>query len=152
MIGPAAARFLRDLVLVLSLLLVCCLYVTRCLAIPRVVLGPSMRPTLEAGDRVVVDLWTYRRRPPRPGEVVLLDGPGEVPLVKRVTSGPLARDRVPASSPFGRAEANEDWFVVRGDNEAESTDSRQFGPVPRHRFRGRVLFRYWPPGRGWRIR
>ena len=27
------------------------------------------------GDRVLVDRWTYRHRPPRLGEVVLLDAP-----------------------------------------------------------------------------
>ena len=30
-----------------------------------------MEPTLVPGDRVLVDLWTYRQRPPEPGEIVL---------------------------------------------------------------------------------
>jgi inner membrane protease subunit 1 len=39
---------------------------------------------------------------------------------------------------------------VRGDNEAASTDSRHFGPVPRRAVRGRVLYRYGPPARAGR--
>jgi inner membrane protease subunit 1 len=40
---------------------------------------------------------------------------------------------------------------VRGDNPDASTDSRHFGPVPFTALRGRVVYRYAPPGRaGWR--
>ncbi len=39
---------------------------------------------------------------------------------------------------------------VRGDNQAASTDSRDFGPVPLTWLAGRVVYRYAPPGRtGW---
>jgi hypothetical protein len=37
--------------------------------------------------------------------------------------------------------------VVRGDNEALSTDSRHFGPVDADALRGRVIFRYHPEHR-----
>lgn len=135
MSGSLTLRFLRDLLVVLGILAVTALYVTRSLAIPWVVLGSSMKPTLQPGDRVVVDLWTYRQRPPRPGEIALVEGLGEAPLVKRVAPG-----------------ADREHFLVLGDNEAESADSRQFGAVPRHRFRGRILVRYWPPDRAGPIR
>jgi signal peptidase I len=36
----------------------------------------SMQPTVRAGDRVLVDKLTLRRRAPRRGEVVVLRGPG----------------------------------------------------------------------------
>jgi hypothetical protein len=39
---------------------------------------------------------------------------------------------------------HEPVFWVEGDRGDLSADSRLFGPVPRSRFRGRVLFRYWP--------
>jgi hypothetical protein len=42
------------------------------------------------------------------------------------------------------------WVDVRGDNEAASTDSRQFGLIPRSHLAGRVIYRYGPVGRtGW---
>jgi hypothetical protein len=40
--------------------------------------------------------------------------------------------------------------VVRGDNEAASTDSRHFGPVDHRAVSGRVIYRYHPEHRrGW---
>jgi signal peptidase I len=102
------------------------------LAAPWTVAGPSMMPTLRAGDRVVVDRWTYRHRPPRAGEVVLLAMPGGSSLVKRVA------DPAGASRP---------GVWVLGDNPAASADSRVFGPVPAEWAIGRVVWRYWPPQR-----
>ena len=119
------------------------LAVTHWVAIPWMVVGPSMEPALEHGDLVLIDRWSYRARVPRPGEIALLDGPGGLPLVKRVVRGPLPRkerigDLVDPTRP------GEPLFWVEGDNRDLSADSRQFGPVPRGRFRGRVFFRYWP--------
>ena len=123
---------------------------TRFLALPWIVLGNSMEPTLNPGDRVLVDLWTYRQRAPLPGEIVLLQGPlpGEPVLIKRVETLPLAeqpdiRERFWPND--GAASTGVVW--VRGDNEARSVDSRSFGPVPIDRIRGRVVLRYWPPSR-----
>jgi nickel-type superoxide dismutase maturation protease len=119
---------IRVLVATLLVLLAMIVLCTRFIAIPWTVDGTSMAPTLSQGDRVLVDLWTFRRRPPEAGEMVLLDGPGAVRMVKRVSN---ARP--------------ENGFVhVLGDNPDSSVDSRQFGPVPREAIRGRVFFRYWP--------
>ena len=89
-----------------------------------------MAPTLRHGDQVLV--WWSRRPRPRPGTVVVVALPAERGLgVKRLR----------AVEPDGRL-----W--VEGDNEAGSTDSRQFGGVPGAALRGRVLLRIWPrPGR-----
>ena len=134
-------RFVSRLVIVLACALACVLLTTSFVAVPWVVAGPSMEPTLYAGDHVIVDLWTYRRRAPREGEVVLLDAPWGGPIVKRVA--PPVPD--PADAGSGR-------YRVLGDNEAESADSRTFGSVERGRFRGRVLWRYWPLSRAGSIR
>lgn len=119
------------------------LAVTRWVAIPWMVVGPSMAPTLEHGDLVLIDRWTYGRRDPQPGEIALLEGPGGLPLVKRVLGGPVPRgDRI--GDLVDPTKPREPLFWVEGDNRTLSADSRQFGPVPRARFRGRVFFRYWP--------
>lgn len=113
----------------------------RWVARPFAVSGPSMQPALLEGDRVLVDLWTYRRRAPRPGEIALVEPESGDPLLKRVASEAIRGEA------FG-----ESAFLVLGDNPAHSDDSRRFGPVPRERLRGRAFWRYWPPSRAGSIR
>ncbi len=95
-----------------------------------VVAGDSMQPAFAAGDR----LWIGPAVRLRPGQVVAVADP-RLParlLVKRV-------HRIDG-----------DQVDVRGDNQAASTDSRHFGPVPRSSLAGRVFYRYAPPHRaGW---
>ena len=98
--------------------------------------GASMEPALRDGDRVLVSRLVYWLRPPRPGDVGLA-------RVAAVPGG-LTVKRVVALCDDGR-------LVLQGDNLAFSTDSRHFGPVPRHAVLGRVWFRYWPPDRRGRL-
>lgn len=139
--------FLRDLVIVLAVSGVLVWVTTRWIAVPWVVSGASMNPTLQDGDRVIVDLVTLHRRSPNVGEIVVFAGPGGVDLVKRV-----AREPYPGAASFptpilAPASPLESTYVLLGDNPPESSDSRNFGRVPRHRLRGRVVWRYWPPSR-----
>jgi nickel-type superoxide dismutase maturation protease len=93
------------------------------------VAGPSMVPTLRSGDVVLV----RRGARVRAGDVVLARFPGgpDRLVVKR------------AVRPYGSG-----WWVA-GDNPAGSDDSRQYGAAE---VVGRVVWRYWPPIRGWRGR
>lgn len=125
-------RLLVPSAVTLAFLLAGFVLITESTVVPWVIAGPSMEPALVAGDRVLVDRWTYRYRAPRVGEVVLVLGSSGVPLVKRVGNPPGARD--PGL-----------WVV--GDNLLDSIDSRRFGALPRERIRGRVVYRYWPPER-----
>lgn len=139
--------FLRDLLAVLAISGILVWSATRWIAVPWAVRGSSMDPTLEDGDRVIVDLMTLRRRTPRVGEIVVFAGPGDDDLVKRV-----AREPYPGAPSFPTpilvpASPLEPTYVLLGDNPPESSDSRNFGRVPRHRLRGRVVWRYWPPSR-----
>ncbi|MFP5316777.1 MAG: nickel-type superoxide dismutase maturation protease [Acidimicrobiia bacterium] len=91
------------------------------------VTGPSMRPTLEEGDRVLV----VRDGRARPGDLVVVPDPRN--------AGRLVVKRVVVASAGG--------LTVRGDNPSASTDSRDFGPVAASSVRGRVVYRYAPPVR-----
>ena len=128
--GPSAAAISTILVVLLVALLLGLDFLVH----PWIVAGSSMEPTLRAGDRVLVDVWTYRQRPPRRGEIVLVrPEPGSSALVKRVT-------RIVPSSPGHQAAV---WVV--GDNTRDSLDSRQLGAIDRERIVGRVVLRLWPP-------
>lgn len=89
------------------------------------VLGTSMAPRLEPGDRLLV----RKARSYRPDDVVAAHDPEGRLLVKRV------------------AVIGPEGAVLLGDNFAESTDSRDFGPVPLEALVGRVVYRYAPARR-----
>jgi len=96
------------------------------------VVGTSMEPALLPGDRLVV--W----RTPRacPDDVVAATDPRDPgrTLLKRV------------------AAVDSGGVTLLGDNPDESTDSRQFGPVPPELLVGRAVYRYAPPDRAGRLR
>ncbi|MGI8777855.1 MAG: nickel-type superoxide dismutase maturation protease [Acidimicrobiales bacterium] len=95
------------------------------------VVGDSMRPALEPGDRLVLS----RSRCPRPGELVAVADPRQPrrTVLKRLVE----------VSPAG--------LTVLGDNASASTDSRTFGPVGADAVRGRVIYRYHPAHRRGRL-
>jgi nickel-type superoxide dismutase maturation protease len=99
--------------------------------------GPSMEPTLVAGDWLLVDPDAYGRRAPVVGELVLAPDPREDDrlLIKRVS----------AVDADGR-------LRLAGDDAEHSTDSRAFGSIDPASVAGRPWFRYWPLARIGRIR
>ncbi|TRO65035.1 nickel-type superoxide dismutase maturation protease [Streptomyces sp. IB201691-2A2] len=94
------------------------------------VTGPSMVPTLQHGDLLVVQ---YGARI-RPGDVVVLRHPFQQDLlvVKRA------------------AERREGGWWVLGDNAYAGGDSTDYGTVPEELVLGKVRFRYRPPKKGQR--
>lgn len=55
---------------------------------PFVIPTPSMANTVQAGDRVLIDRVTYHFRAVDRGDVVVFDGHGPIPLLKRVVGLP----------------------------------------------------------------
>ncbi len=130
-----------------------------------VVKGHSMEPSLQDGDRLVVDRAAFRYGGIWRGDVVVLRYPRnpEVDFVKRVVGVP--GDRVALRNGqlwVNGAMASDDWtcicdsettpeivvpkgcYFVLGDNRPISCDSREFGLVPEDLMRGRVTARFWP--------
>jgi signal peptidase I len=95
--------------------------------------GPSMEPSLVAGDRIRV-----RRVPPaavRTGDVVVAVRPAPGPrrlIVKRAAAGP--GDPIPPGVALGSEQPGDvvptGRYVLLGDNLADSCDSRVFGYLP----------------------
>jgi len=105
-----------------------------------VVEGRSMLRAFEPGERLLVEGVSYRLRSPRVGEAVVVrqpGGDGRMDL-KRIAAGPGAEVTVNGQPDFL---GSDEWYVL-GDNQDESTDSRQLGPLKTRDILGRVWRHY----------
>ena len=135
--------------------------------------GTSMEPNLHNNELVLVDKWSYLFRAPARGDIIVFHAPPEPAqdYVKRIIGLPgdvitvkgtaITVDGVTLKEsyvapknqgvPEGvRTIVNEvvppnDYFVL-GDNRAVSSDSRDWGVVPKANIIGRAAFVYWPLG------
>jgi signal peptidase I len=135
--------------------------------------SPSMVPTLEVHDRVLVNKLSYHLHAVHRGDIVVFKAPPGVEsadiqdLVKRVIGLPgdtvegrgghiyidgrlLKEPYLPAgtqSKTFGPEHVPAHEYYVLGDNRPSSKDSTVFGPISRSLIVGRVFVRIWPLGR-----
>jgi signal peptidase I len=135
--------------------------------------GTSMEPNLHNGELILVDKWTYLFRSPARGDVIVFVAPPHPSMdyVKRVIGVPgdiitirntiVIVDGITLNETYvdprnqGNLFANknitnqvvppDDYFVL-GDNRAVSSDSRDWGFVPKANIIGRAAFVYWPLG------
>ncbi len=141
---------------------------------PHQVDGASMLDTYHHGDYVLTEKITQRFRGFNRGDVIVFHYPKDPTkdYIKRIVALPTETieirdglviiDDVPLEEPYtskqqtlGHAflrEAEpytlgEGEYIVLGDNRKESSDSREWGPVPESFIVGKVFFRYWPLSR-----
>jgi len=131
--------------------------------------GTSMEPSLHNQELILVDKWTYLFRPPARGDVIVFVAPPNPSqdYIKRVIGLPgdtitvqnttVIVDGVTLNESYvdpnnqgntyapiiNRHVPPNDYFVL-GDNRAGSSDSRDWGFVPRKNIIGRAAFVYWP--------
>jgi signal peptidase I len=136
--------------------------------------GNSMEPTVSAGEQLMVDVKSFRSRPPQRGDlVVFLMPPDGTPWVKRVIAiggdliewspekvvvngtalsepylllrSPGEKDiRIPHDS-GGPLRVPAGQFFLMGDNRLYSYDSRHVGTFRAESIRGKPLYIYWTP-------
>ncbi|XP_022106349.1 mitochondrial inner membrane protease subunit 1-like isoform X1 [Acanthaster planci] len=109
--------------------------------------GPSMQPTIENNDIVLTEhISTKFFNKVDKGDVVVLRSPVDPKqfLCKRVVG--MEFDEVPVNRwKFLRTKNVPKGHIwIEGDNRTNSTDSREFGPVPLAMVRGRAVLRVWP--------
>ena len=133
-----------------------------------VVRGSSMSPGIHDGDRILINHLSYVLSDVQRGDIVVLRYPLDPRLdyIKRVIGlpGDLVRIRGGfvsvngvvleepyISQPDPRGElcvrVEPEHFFVMGDNRPHSSDSREFGQVPRENLVGKVDLCVWPPSR-----
>jgi len=139
------------------------LFISRTILQSTEIVGVSMAPRFQAGERELIHRWRYLFADPRRGDIVAVQLPGEDELmVKRIVGMPGERlairrglvyvDREPLPEPYlprntvtwpgylhGSAwRIAADAYFVLGDNRRFSIDSRHFGAVPRSSIVGRI--------------
>ncbi len=136
----------------------------------------SMEPTLQIGDRIVVDKLSVEFGTIHIGDMIVFRAPPKVAadcsdavpdLVKRVIGVPgdhlSSRGDVvyvnhrpldenwthnePLGGKIGPLTVPQGQYFVMGDNHSNSCDSRTWGTVPHGNIIGKVFLRIWPPSR-----
>ncbi len=133
--------------------------------------GPSMEPTLHNGELILVDKWSYLLRPPARGDVIVFVAPPhpDQDYVKRIIAIPGDRITINDTkvyvdgvllnetyvSPINQGNIfnyknitnmliPQGMYFVLGDDRIRSSDSRDWGLVPRANIIGRAALIYWP--------
>jgi len=135
--------------------------------------GTSMEPSLHNTELILVDKWSYLFHAPDRGDVIVFVAPPDPSqdYIKRIVAVPgdiltihdttVIVDGVTLNEPYV-AQQNQgnpyafkiinnmpippnDYFVL-GDNRGGSSDSRNWGFVPRANIIGKAALVYWPLG------
>ena len=129
--------------------------------------GLSMAPTLSDQDRLIVNKFAYRLSAPRKGDIVMFYYPidPDKSFVKRVIAVEGDTVRIVDGRVYVNDVAMDDSFVlpeyrshedltlevvprgyyfVMGDHRNNSSDSRDWGMVPKKYITGKVQVRWWP--------
>ena len=132
--------------------------------------GPSMRPTLQNGERLVVNKFIYRFKDPERGDVLVfrfpkdpsrdfikrvIAVPGDTVEIKdgrvfvngQLMNEPYILERTRGSYPLATVPAGH--IFVMGDNRNNSEDSRfpDVGFVPFELIKGKAVVIFWPVDR-----
>lgn len=129
--------------------------------------GPSMRPTLENHERLVVNKFIYKFRAPERGEVLVFSYPKDPSrdFIKRVIAVPGDTIEIKEGRVFVNQQLQNESYIlsktrgsyplstvpeghifVMGDNRNNSEDSRfsDVGFVPFDLLKGKAVMVFWP--------
>lgn len=160
--------FMQGIVVFLAMLVMVYLF----LFSPQEINGQSMFPTFHDKELLITNKVVYKLHPPKRGDVVIFKSPAnkDIDYIKRVIGLPdetvLLKNSVyyingnKLEEPYigstvytsagtflkegEEITVPEGMYFLSGDNRPNSSDSREFGPIPIEDIIGKALFRYWP--------
>jgi len=160
---------LETIIIALAIFLVVYLFLVQ----PHRVQGDSMLPNFKNGELILTDKISYRIKPPQRGDVIVFKAPYDKSkdFIKRIIALPgekikiadgriyinnqrLSESYIPNTTLVREGSylrENEEYtvpdgkYIVFGDNRDHSSDSREFGPIPKQDIVGKAFFIYWPP-------
>ncbi|MEK7642083.1 MAG: signal peptidase I [Patescibacteria group bacterium] len=170
--GQSAWQVFREWIQVIVIALVVALPIRFFIAEPFIVNGASMDPTFSTGQFLIVDRVSYRFGEPKRGDVIVFEYPNNPSIyyIKRIIGLPgetisMKRGVVTImsdSQPEGmvldesyidsshssvdtlKVSLTGDQYFVMGDNRAQSSDSRVWGPLDKDFIVGRPVVRLLP--------
>jgi signal peptidase I len=169
---PGLARSLWENLQIIVIAVILALAIRSFVAEPRFIPSESMLPTLELGDRLVVEKISYHFHPPQRGDIVVFQPPpilqeqgydASQAFIKRVIG--VGGDRLAVKEGIvyrNQQPLNEDYILeqphyemptvlvpskqifVMGDNRNNSNDSHIWGFLPESNIIGRAALRFYP--------
>ena len=163
---------LKENATTVAIALILALIIRVFIAEPRYIPSESMFPTLETGDRLVVEKVGYKFHAPDRGDIVVFEPPsklrilgyeknqafikraiataGETVTVKDgvvyINNRPLTEVYIAEPPAYNLAPVTvpEGQLFVMGDNRNNSNDSHVWGFLPTENVIGHAVFRFWP--------
>ena len=169
-IGTIFLDIVETVVIALAIFVIVYLFLFQ----PHQVRGSSMFPNFYDNDYLLTDKISYRLNIPKRGDVIIFKAPKneEYDYIKRVIALPgesisinennqVVLDNKIFNEPYLSPEIKtfagvfleigktvtvpENQYFVLGDNRSHSSDSRDWGFVPKENIIGKAWLRYWPP-------
>lgn len=158
--------FLRE-VLITAVMAIVIFFVVQAALQTFVVVGASMQPSFEDGQRLLVNKMIFNFAAPNRGDVIILEAPTgqRVDYIKRVIGlpgdtvevkqGGVYVNGVRLNEPYIKAAPSytmgpqtiqKDTYFVLGDNRNNSNDSHTGWVVPKQHLVGKAWLSIWPPG------
>jgi signal peptidase I len=166
-------NLLIDTIKTISFSLIIALGIRTFIAEARYVPSGSMEPTIQPGDRLIIDKISFDFTSPKRGDIVVFNPTKTLQednfhdaFIKRVIGLPGDKVEVkngqvyingsPIKENYIEAKPDYNWgpvivpansYLVLGDNRNDSFDSHYWGFVPRNKIIGRAIFFFWPLNR-----
>lgn len=166
--SKSVVKIVRSLFICVAIALVTGVLITKFVANHTTVEGPSMQPTLQNGDNLVVEKVSYLVGQPDRFDIIVFEHSKRTNYIKRVIGLPGERVRIegekiyindkPIYDPYSDGSLSDggiasqtitlgsDEYFVLGDNRDSSEDSRSknVGPVKAGKIKGRAWLRVTP--------